>query len=370
VVRSGAVPGRRSGTATPPDFVRPHAVQGRTVTIMPPAKPTRMPDDRCRADTGPQRADGPAATVEVPRIRPRDPVEKAILAALEAALSRIRGTEAAARRGEVEGIHRLRTTTRRLRSELRSFREFLDPDWIGPVESELKWLAGLLGDVRDLDVLTARFRKAAAAEEGAGSEELAPLFDDLDARHARASRELRKGLQDDRYRDLLAALQRAIDDPRLADSAGTPCRTAMPPLAASAWRRLRKDARALRSSDPDQAFHEVRKRAKRARYTAEMVAPVLAGSDARGARRFIRRATRIQDVLGEHQDAIVAGNELDELLGRHGDDRAFAAAARRLLDRQAEAAREARHAFFDAWEKLDRKKARQWLKATAKAGSR
>ena len=93
-----------------------------------------------------------------------------------------------------------------------------------------------------------------------------------------------------------------------------PCRSAMPPLAAAAWRRLRKCGRALRPSDPDEAFHEVRKRAKRARYTAEMVAPILRGDDARGARRFIRGATRIQDILGEHQDAIVAGDELIGLL--------------------------------------------------------
>lgn len=340
------------------------------MTIMPPAKLMKETGDPAPGDSGPNGRNGPDATVEVPRIRPRDPVSKAVLAALETALSRIRATDAAARRGDVEGIHRLRTTTRRLRSELRAFRKLLAPEWAGPIEAELKWLAGLLGDVRDLDVLTERLRKAAGVEGGPEPEELAPLFADLAARHARASRELRKGLKGERYRELLATLQQAIDLPRLTDEAGTPCRSAMPPLAASAWRRLRKDARALRPSDPDECFHQVRKRAKRARYTAEMVAPVLGGSDARGARRFIRRATKIQDILGEHQDAVVAGHELEELLGRHGDNPAFAGAARRLLDGQVEAARDARHAFFGAWEKLDRKRARQWLKSTVKAGSR
>ncbi len=336
---------------------------------MPPAKLIREPGDQVRTDSDRNGTDGHGSTVEVPRIRPRDPVGKAVLAALATALARIRTIEGDARRGDVDGIHRLRTTTRRLRSELRAFRDLLDPEWTGPIEAELKWLAGLLGDVRDLDVLTTRFRKAAGVEPGSEPEALAPLLGELTARHTRALRSLRKGLQGDRYRELLATLQRAIDHPRLADEAGTPCRAAMPPLAASAWRRLRKDARALRPSDPDECFHQVRKRAKRARYTAEMVAPVLGGSRARGARRFIRRATRIQDILGEHQDAVVAAHELEELLGRHGDNPAFAEAARRLLDGQAEAARDARHAFFGAWEKLDRKKARQWLKSTVKAGS-
>ncbi|MHB1561050.1 MAG: CHAD domain-containing protein, partial [Isosphaeraceae bacterium] len=125
------------------------APDGREVTIMPPAKLMREPGDPARADSGPDGVASPGATVEVPRIRPRDPVSKAVLAAFETALSRIRATDAAARRGDVEGIHRLRTTTRRLRSELRAFRDLLAPEWAGPIEAELKWLAGLLGDVGD-----------------------------------------------------------------------------------------------------------------------------------------------------------------------------------------------------------------------------
>jgi CHAD domain-containing protein len=143
----------------------------------------------------------------------------------------------------------------------------------------------------------------------------------------------------------------------------------LPPLAAAAWRRLKKCGRALRPTDPDEAFHEVRKRAKRARYTAEMVVPVLAGSAARGARRFIRGTSRVQDVLGEHQDAIVAGKEIGDVLARHADDPSFERAAHRLLDGQVEAARAARDAFFDVWDKLDRKKSRRWFKVASKVRS-
>ena len=78
-------------------------------------------------------------------------------------------------------------------------------------------------------------------------------------------RDLRKGLKDERYRNLLAALQHAVDHPSMAADSCTPCRTALPPLAARAWRRLKKCGGVLRPSDPDEAFHEVRKRAKRAR---------------------------------------------------------------------------------------------------------
>lgn len=299
-------------------------------------------------------------------IRPRDPVERAVRVAIESALGRFRDNEDEARRGAVEGIHRLRTATRRLRSELRAFRGLVEADWIAPIESELRWLAGRLGAVRDLDVLTARFRKAAGPEDGPLAADLGPLFAELARRHDRASNELVEALGSDRYRALVDALGRALDDPPEGDGAHSPCREAMPPLAASAWRRLKKAARALRPDDPDEAFHEVRKRAKRARYTAEMVAPVLSGSSARGGRRFIKGATRVQDVLGEHQDAIVAGQELGALLDRHDCGPAFDRAARALFDDQTEAADRARDLFFDVWDRLDRKKSRRWMKAVAR----
>jgi CHAD domain-containing protein len=312
-------------------------------------------------------ADSPPTVTDTgPRILRGDPVSRAVMVSLETALLRIRGAEAEARTGDVDGVHRLRTSTRRLRSELRAFRAVVESEWLGPIEGEMKWLAGLLGGVRDLDVLIARLHKAADEDGLSDSGALAPLFDDLMARHAQASADLRSGLEGDRYRELLAAIERAIDRPLLGGSADVPCRKAMPPLAASVWRRLKRCGRGLRPSDPDEAFHEVRKRAKRARYTAEMVALILSGSAAKGAHRFIRGTTRVQDVLGEHQDAVVAGHEVASILARHSDDRAFQQAAHLLLDGLAEAAREARKAFFDVWDRLDRKKCRRWLKTVPK----
>jgi CHAD domain-containing protein len=143
----------------------------------------------------------------------------------------------------------------------------------------------------------------------------------------------------------------------------------LPPVAAAAWRRLKKAARDLRLSDSDEAFHEVRKLAKRARYTAELIAPVLGQTALKRARRFIRRTTRVQDVLGAHQDAVVAGQEVAAALERHAQEDSFAGAARCLRDSLRTAADAARSEFFDVWEKLDRKKVRRWMKASkAKAG--
>jgi CHAD domain-containing protein len=306
----------------------------------------------------------------LPRFKPGDPSGSAVRRALETGLARIQASEAEARRGDGEGVHRLRIATRRLRSELRTYRDLVDRRRHEPVEAELKWLAGLLGEVRDVDILVDRLRKALPVHGGAEADEqaLAPLFSELMARRARASLAVRNALQGERYRGLLTALEAAIAHPTLEDAAWVPCREALPPLAAAALRRLKKAAKGLRRDDPDEEFHAVRKRAKHARYTAEAITPALGRAATKNVRRFIRRTTRVQDVLGEHQDAVVACGEVARALAAHAADVAFTQAARRLLDRQLEAAREARSHFFDLWDELDRKKLRRWMKIASKAG--
>ena len=304
-------------------------------------------------------------TLALPRIRPDDPAGQVVVAALRQAVSRIAATEAQVWRGDVEGIHRLRTTTRRLRSELRALESFADHEWRKHLEEELRWLARRLGDVRDMDILLARLKKSAAAmQQGSASEvALAPLFAKYQARRAQAAWSLSNALHSDRYRGLLALLEQAALEPPVTDAAAEACRTALPPAARGAWRRLKKGARCLRPADPDQEFHNLRKEAKRDRYTAELVAPIIGGGTNKGSDRFICLVTEVQDVLGEHQDAVVAAHEIELGLAEHADHPGFIPAAQALLEREHEKAEAARTAFFKVWDKLDRKKWRRWLKS-------
>jgi CHAD domain-containing protein len=236
----------------------------------------------------------------------------------------------------------------------------------------------MLGSVRDLDILCQRLHSAAAHIAGNGrvsastsktcqDDRLEPLFLALRERHAQNSRALHNALQGERYRDLLATLDVSIERPVLEDDAREPCRTALPPLAVGAWRRLRRGARALKPTDPDVDFHDVRKRAKRARYTAELIAPALGRRAEKHAQRFIRLTTQLQDILGEHQDAIVAMTEVERFIAERPQDQGLARAARELLETQHRAAQVSREKFFDIWKKLERKKSLRWLKGREKA---
>ncbi len=90
-------------------------------------------------------------------------------------------------------------------------------------------------------------------------------------------------------------------------------------MTRKAWRRTARAADRLGRSSPDAALHEVRKRAKRARYAAEL------GRDVFGKRatRLAERLTDVQDGLGEVQDTVVAEERLRAL--RLPSDSAFVA---------------------------------------------
>src|SRR5207253_1627163 len=76
----------------------------------------------------------------------------------------------------------------------------------------------------------------------------------------------------------------------------------IPGLVRRPWRRLDRAVKSLSPAPSDSELHEVRKRAKQARYAAEAAAPV-GGAP---AVRFAKAMEGVQEVLGAHQDAVLA----------------------------------------------------------------
>jgi CHAD domain-containing protein len=247
--------------------------------------------------------------------------------------------------GDAEAVHQARVAVRRLRSSLRAFRPYLDREWVVDLRAELKALGGLLGGLRDADVMSARLLDRIEGMQG-GAARGVDVVRALEARRRRTRRELIVALDEPEYVDLLQRLIAASRAPAL--SAGEVPRASalvqavlVPPAG-----RLRTSVGRLGETPADAALHRVRIDAKGLRYAAEAVGPV-AG---RHVARLERAARLVQDVLGEHQDAVVAGTWL-----RSRAARSPAPAPWRALERMEIAAGErARAAWPGAWAKLER----------------
>jgi CHAD domain-containing protein len=199
-----------------------------------------------------------------------------------------------------------------------------------PLAEELGWLADKLGAVRDLDVLIAHLRDEVAEvdEEARGAESIVTALEE--EREARRE-ELLAALDSDRYIELLRSFVAAIDSlPELDGDVRA--------LALAELKRLDKAASSVTKDSSDEDLHTLRIRAKRARYAAELAA--LAGG--KKLTRYVEAVTALQDVVGEHQDAVVAEEKLRELVA---PDRAVAVG--RLIERERERRRDARARYSD-----------------------
>jgi CHAD domain-containing protein len=255
--------------------------------------------------------------------------------------------------GDPEAVHQARVATRKLRSHLRTFGPLLDPDWTGPLRSELGWLALGLGAVRDREVLLERLRARAASLPPNDTRSAASLLQLLEEDIESLRKKLMLELDSTRYVDLLERLVEAAHSPATVPEADQPALAALPPLATSPWRRLRSAVKQLPEQPADPELHRIRILAKRARYAAEAVEPVVGPS----AAAFARACAKLQTVLGEHQDSVTAQAWLRSI--RVTGRRAFVAGE--LIAMEHMAAEEARAKWPKVWKSLDRKRLHQWM---------
>lgn len=216
---------------------------------------------------------------------------------------------------EAGALHQARVALRRLRSALSIFAPMIGDEGAA-FNGELRWLAGLLGEARDLDVLLVR------AGDGALHDRIAP------AREAAYDAAL-DALASPRARALLLDL---VEWTARGDWSGERggdrlART----FAVAALDRFRRKAkrkgRNLADVD-DEARHEARKSVKKARYAAEFFAPLFDRQvEQRRHRRFVAAIEALQDRLGLLNDLATAP-ALIESLGITNEDDVAALLAR------------------------------------------
>ncbi|HEY4374979.1 MAG TPA: CHAD domain-containing protein [Burkholderiales bacterium] len=213
-----------------------------------------------------------------------------------------------------EFIHQMRVALRRLRSAMQLFRTYLPQDFLVDGGADLQWLAQVLGQARDHDVLITqtlpRVLRAPSARR-AGSDERA-IIAALQAPHEAACAAARKALRSRRYRALLHELAETV---RLLGECETP-QVRGGDLRDFAARKLKAASRKLRVSPeelaalPSDPRHQFRIAAKRLRYTVEFFAPLFKNKP---AQRYARHLADLQDALGALNDHAVAQSMLATL---------------------------------------------------------
>lgn len=271
-----------------------------------------------------------------PRKKPKTPFET-LRARLRDQLDAILANDPGTRLGrDLENLHDMRVAVRRARALLRTGAPLYRTDTLA-LANELQWLGSVLGDVRDLDVLLERLRAEAADLDPADRAAAGRLLRTLDRQRSRVRRTLLKALDGNRYAVLLDTFETV-----LAELEPTKSKLTLDALAA---RQVKKLDLAVKSLDPqpaDAALHDLRKRGKRVRYAYELS----------GTTKVVRRAKELQDVLGEHQDSVVAEERLRALSHDAPPDQALAAGL--LIERERTRRAAARASWRDAWRQLER----------------
>jgi CHAD domain-containing protein len=198
---------------------------------------------------------------------------------------------------EPECVHQMRVAARQLRAVLHAARPLLVREWERALQDELAWMIALLGPARDLDVQLEYFADEATELKAHDRRLLAHFTAHLQKQRQAVQEVLRSELNSARYFQFLDRIREAAHDPSALESDAT-----LPELARREFKSLRKAVRRARAEPSNATMHEIRIKTKRARYATELAAHVLG----KPAARFIRRARKVQDLLGRHQDAVQA----------------------------------------------------------------
>jgi CHAD domain-containing protein len=283
-----------------------------------------------------------AGTLEpTPEIGNDTPPGEALGIALDAEYRALLAHDPGTRRGDdPEDLHQLRVATRRLRAFLRAAHPLVDSDWATSLRAEVGWLGGHLGPARDLDVMLDRLRAEVAAL-GGDADAASGLLDALEAERAAAYRDVVDTLGGDRYFALLDRLEAAAAPPLTGDE------TTLARIFHRQARKMRRVLSELGEDPEDDALHASRIAVKRARYAADLAAHELG----RRSERFVTVAKQLQDILGDHQDAVVAEGRI-RAWAASAPESGFVAGRLVQLERDRMAA--ARAAWPDIWQELDR----------------
>ncbi|MGZ4240754.1 MAG: CHAD domain-containing protein [Actinomycetota bacterium] len=241
-----------------------------------------------------------------------------------------------------EDLHQMRVAIRRMRAAMAVFEEAL-PARAPQLRKQLRWVGRLLGDVRDLDVQLSRIGSWSAAADPSERGALDVVTAVLEERQMKARARLVRAMDSARLQRLNASMERflARGPVKRSPAASLPITAVAPEVVAHGYRKVVSIGDHIDRHSPREALHALRIRCKRLRYTVEFVEPIYG----KPARSYAKRLVAMQDLLGEHQDAVVAIAVLREIAEKRRLDNTTVFAFGALAERYRTSGLEARERF-------------------------
>ena len=216
----------------------------------------------------------------------------------------------AARRSDPDSVHQMRVALRRLRSAIATFREYRNNDALVP---DIRWLAGVLGTVRNWDVFLSETLPLLREWQTQSIDQLRVRSETM--RDA-ASGHVKSALASQRYDSLKQALRSSANEPW--PSSDDDLRKFATATLQRRYAKACKRAHGLHTQSVIE-LHELRIAVKKLRYPVEFFSALF---DAPGVRVLRGRLTELQDVLGAMNDASAA-QQLVRALSAPPADRAL-----------------------------------------------
>ena len=281
---------------------------------------------------------------------------------LSVQVSVLRRLESSLVRGSPEAVHDTRVAARRIRSTLKTFGGLLGVADLDPLLEDLRWWGAVVGARRDVQVLHLRWQPMLAeladvvAADGASW-----LESELGARAQTALAQLRTAQGTERYTGLVERLVQLAGGLAPTQDGVRPAEAVLPTLVRRACRRMDRAARRADAAETEHArahrLHQVRKCAKRARYAAELCAPVLGAP----AADLAERMESVQEVLGERQDSAKAQEVLLELMAAPGTQGPEGFVCGALWSAERQLADAAEEVYDLALTRAEEREVRHWL---------
>jgi CHAD domain-containing protein len=221
---------------------------------------------------------------------------------------------------DIEELHDMRVATRRMRAAFQVFDEHLDMEQLRPILKGLRRTGRALGAVRDLDVFWEKTRRYLDALPPARQTDLDSLREVWQAERERTREGMLAYLDSNRYVQFKERFGQFLQTPgagalpeltRKGEAVPHRVRHVVP---VAVYERtadvLAYDEWVIRSDVPLERLHRLRIAAKRLRYTLEFFREVLAPQ----TQDLIKEMKRLQDHLGDLQDAVVASELLRDFL--------------------------------------------------------